>query len=185
MVVFFQLFFSLRFGMDPGEMGVLFALASVVTALATLVTPQISRRLGKVRTVVATELASIPFLLLLSYSYSLPWVIAAYYARQTLMNMGSPVHTAFLMEQVRPDQRATLTSLHAILGSLGRGGVGPVVSGWIQMRWDFTGAFTFTTVLYVAGSLLFYLFFRHVQEPADGATERPAWAGAAPPPAGR
>ncbi|BAS28364.1 MFS transporter [Limnochorda pilosa] len=179
MVVFFQLFFSLRFGMAPAEMGILFALAAVVTAAATLATPQLSSRLGKVRTVVVTELASIPFLLVLSYSYSLPWVIAAYYVRQALMNMGAPAQTAFLMEQVRPDQRATLTSLNAMLGSLGRGGLGPVVSGWMQVRWDFTGAFTLTTVLYVLGSMLFYLFFRNVRETAAGGLTPPAVPGGA------
>lgn len=176
MVVFFQLFFSLRFGMDPGEMGVLFALASVATALATLLTPRLSQGLGKVRTVVATELASIPFLLLLAYSHHLPLVIGAYYMRQVLMNMASPVSSAFILEQVRPDQRATLTSLNAMLGSLGRGGLGPVVSGWMQMRWDFSGAFTLTTVAYVLGTLLFYLFFRRVREPETA--QAPVRAGA-------
>ncbi len=178
MVVFFQLFFNLRFGMDPGEIGILFALGSVATALATLVTPRLSQRLGKVRTVVVTELASIPFLLLLAYSRHLPLVIGAYYMRQVLMNMASPVSSAFLLEQVRPDQRATLTSLHAMLGSLGRGGLGPVVSGWMQVRWDFTGAFTLTTVAYVLGTSLFYLFFRNVPEPervrAKAPTEAPS-----------
>ncbi|HEY8530613.1 MAG TPA: MFS transporter [Limnochorda sp.] len=165
MVVFFQLFFSIRFGMEPGAMGVIFALASVATAVATLLTPSLSRRLGKVRTVVVTQLASIPFLLLLTYSHHLPLVVGAYYMRHILMNMSWPVGDAFILEQVRPEQRATLTSLDTMLGSLGRGGLGPVVSGWMQMRWDFTGAFTLTTVAYVAGALLFYLFFRKAEEP--------------------
>ncbi|HEY8531964.1 MAG TPA: MFS transporter, partial [Limnochorda sp.] len=111
------------------------------------------------------QLASIPFLLLMAYSYHLPLVVGAYYMRHILMNMSWPVADAFILEQVRPDQRATLTSLDTMLGSLGRGGLGPVVSGWMQMRWDFTGAFTLTTVAYVVGALLFYLFFHGVEEP--------------------
>lgn len=163
MVVFFQLFFNLRFHLNPGRIGVLFALSSVVTAAATLVSPIVARRLGRVRTIVWTQLASIPFLLLLAYSFYLPAVVGAYYVRSALMNMAGPLQTTFGLEQVRDDQRATLTSLNAMLGSLGRGGLGPIVSGYLQVRSGFSLAFTMTTVCYVVGSLLFYGFFRNAE----------------------
>lgn len=163
MVVFFQLFFRLRFDLNPGSIGLLFAFASIVTGLATLLAPLITRRLGKVRTIVFTQLASIPFLLLLSYSFNLPAVIMAYYARQALMNMSGPIQTTFGLEQVRESQRATLTSLSAMLGSLGRGGLGPIVSGYLQVKSGFSLAFTMTTICYVLGTLLFFIFFRQAE----------------------
>jgi len=178
MVVFFQLFFKLRFGLNPGSIGVLFAFSSVVTAAATLVSPLLARRLGRVRTIVLTQMTSIPFLLLLAYSFSLPAVVVAYYIRSALMNMSGPLQTTFGLEQVREEQRATLTSLSAMLGSLGRGGLGPIVSGYLQVKSGFSLAFTMTTVCYVIGTLLFYLFFRKTEPlPARGAGVGGARAG--------
>lgn len=165
MVVFFQLFFNMRFDLKPGVIGVIFAFSSVVTALATLISPILAARLGKVRTVVYTQLASIPFLLLLAYSYNLPAVIVAYYCRNALMNMAGPLQTTFGLEQVKEGHRATLTSLQAMLGNLGRGGLGPIASGYIQVSSGFGMAFTMTSICYVIGSLLYYGFFRRF-EPA-------------------
>jgi len=163
MVVFFQLFFKLRFDLSPGGIGVLFAFSSVVTALATLVSPVLAQRFGRVRTIVWTQLASIPFLLLLAYSFNFPAVVFAYYVREALMNMSGPLQMTFGMEQVRKEQRATLTSLNAMLGSLGRGGLGPIVSGYLQVKSGFTLAFTMTSVCYVVGTLMFFLFFRNAE----------------------
>ncbi len=160
MVTFFQLFFSLKFRMSTGSIGVLFAFSAVVTALVSLMAPRFAERYGKVRSVVGMELASIPFLLALAFSNNLPLVVIAYYVRSALMNMGEPIIITFNMEQVGERHRATLNSLQAMLGSLGRGGLGPLVSGFLQVRSGFGLAFTFTTVCYIVAAVSFYLFFR-------------------------
>ncbi len=183
MVVFFQLFFNMRFNLNPGDIGLLFAFSSVVTAVATLTSPILAKRLGKVRTIVLTQFASIPFLLLLAYSFNFPLVVMAYYVRNALMNMSGPLQTTFGLELVNEGQRATLTSLQAMLGSLGRGGLGPIVSGYLQVKSGFTLAFTFTTVCYVVGTGLYYLFFRKVERlpsaaPAPAAAAAGGGAGA-------
>ncbi len=165
MVTFFQLFFNMKFKLPPERIGPIFAFAAIGTTLATLATPLLARRFGRVRTVVLSQLASVPFLLTLAYSTSLPAVIAAYYLRDALMNMVWPVQQTFVLEQVAENQRATLTSLSAILGSMGRGGLGPVISGYLQVVSGFSLAFTFTTVCYVLGAGLFWYFFRHAERP--------------------
>ena len=184
MVVFFQLFFNLRFHLNPGSIGILFAFSAVVTAVATLVSPIVAKRLGKVRTIVFTQMASIPFLLLLAYSYNLATVAVAYYLRNALMNMSSPLQQTFGLEQVKEGQRATLTSLSAMLGNLGRGGLGPVVSGYLQVKSGFTLAFTMTAVCYVIGSVLYYLFFRNVERRPGRVSRGRGGLGAAPPASG-
>jgi len=171
MVSFFQLFFNLRFGLEPGKIGPIFAFSSVATMVATLIAPLLANRLGKVRTIVLTELLSIPFLLVLAYSHHLPVVIMAFYFRGALMNMAGPVQQTFILEQVEEGQRATLTSLGAMLGGLGRGGLGPIISGYLQVISGFSLAFTFTTACYIVGALLFWYLFRHNDDgPSVGAT---------------
>lgn len=178
MVVFFQLFFNLKFKLSPGSIGIIFALSSVVTGLASLAAPVLAKRWGKVRTVVWTELASIPFLLILAYSDSLWLVIGAFYVRSALMNMGGPVGSTFSMEMVKENQRATLTSLGAMLGSLGRGGLGPLASGFLQTQSGFGLAFTLTTATYVLAAGLFYYFFRDAERPNSDRGGRTAGSAA-------
>lgn len=89
------------------------------------------------------------------------------------MNMGGPIQQTFILEQVSEHQRATLTSLGAILGSMGRGGIGPVISGYLQVVSGFGLAFTFTTVCYIIGMFLFWWFFRNSEAPAAGVKGRP------------
>jgi len=172
MVTFFQLFFNLRFHLPPERIAPIFAFSAVGTTLATLITPLLARRFGRVRTVVMSQLASVPFLLTLAYSTSLPAVIAAYYLRDALMNMVWPVQQTFVLEQVAENQRATLTSLSAILGSMGRGGLGPIISGYLQVVSGFSLAFTFTTVCYVVGAALFWYFFRNAEAASPAADWR-------------
>ncbi|MHB8927510.1 MAG: MFS transporter [Bacillota bacterium] len=172
MVTFFQLFFNMRFNLTPERISPIFAFSAIATAVATLVAPLMAKRLGRVRTVVLTELASIPFLLTLAYSGNLAAAVSAYYLRGALMNMGGPIQQTFILEQVSERQRATLTSLGAVLGSMGRGGIGPMVSGYLQVVSGFGLAFTFTTVCYVVGMALFWWFFRNSERRAASPREQ-------------
>ncbi len=160
MVVFFQLFFNLRFQLAPGQIGILFALSSLVNGVIGLLAPALSIRFGKVRAVVYTELASLPFLVILAFSGNFALVVISYFIRAALMNMGSPLYTTFAMEQVKEEQRATLNSLFAMVGSLGRGGLGPLISGYLQVGSGFSLAFSLTLVCYIVAAVMTFLFFR-------------------------
>ncbi|HEY8498585.1 MAG TPA: MFS transporter, partial [Limnochordales bacterium] len=166
--------------LEPGQIGVIFAFTSILNGAASLLTPPLARRIGKVRTVVATQLASIPFLLVLTFSYDLRWATVAYYARSALMNMGGPVSMAFALERVAPHRRATLSSLEAMLGSLGRGGLGPVVSGLLQVRGGFEPAFSLTTACYVVATALYWWFFKEAERPQAPSSAMASTSTAAP-----
>jgi MFS family permease len=165
MVVFFQLFFNLRFNLAPGQIGILFALSSLVNGLIGLLSPALAMRWGKVRAVVYTELASLPFLVILAFSGNFALVVISYFIRAALMNMGSPLYTTFAMEQVKEEQRPTLNSLFAMVGSLGRGGLGPLISGYLQVGSGFSLAFSMTLLCYVVSSVMTFFFFRRSEPP--------------------
>ncbi len=169
MVVFFQLFFNLRFQLAPGQIGILFALSSLVNGLIGLLAPAMAFRYGKVRAVVYTELASLPFLMILAFSGNFALVVISYFIRAALMNMGSPLYTTFAMEQVKEEQRATLNSLFAMVGSLGRGGLGPLISGYLQVGSGFSLAFSLTLVCYIVAAVMTLLFFRRSEPYPRGA----------------
>lgn len=167
MVPFFQLFFSLRFNMSTASIGVIFALSGIVSGVVTLAAPVLAKKLGKVKLISATQLASIPFLLTLAHSLNPRAVVASYYLRHAFMNMCGPVETTFFLEQVREEQRATLHSLRGVLDSLVRGGLAPFASGILQVKGGFPLAFSMTAVCYFISVLIFYGFFRSAEDASN------------------
>lgn len=158
MVLFFQLFFTERFHLPPGSVGIIMGTSAVVTALASLTAPRLSERFGRIRTVVGTQSLSLPFLFALAYCpYLLP-VLVSYYARAALMNMSEPVFSTFAMEQVSAELRAPLSSLYSMVWSFGWA-VGPALSGRLQEMGGFPLAFSLTLVCYVTSTLSVYILF--------------------------
>ena len=151
---------------DP-VIGSLFAWGSLAMGLGLLIAPPLADRYGKVQLIVITQAISLPFLAALGFS---PWFAlgaGAYYVRLALMNMSGPVYQTFVMEQVGPQNRATVASLASMANSFGWA-FSPSISGWIQVRYGFGPAFAVTLVLYALSTFLYWRFFWHksVRPPA-------------------
>ena len=85
-IPFLNLYFRDRFGLSEGQIGLLFATMQGFMVLGNLFGPEVSRRLGLVRGVVVTQLASVPFMLVLALSTFFPFVAAAFFLRGGLMS---------------------------------------------------------------------------------------------------
>ena len=167
MVPFFQLFFYLRFRFSTASIGLVFALGAVISSAATMIAPRLTRRFGTIRTTIWTQLGSLPFLGFLAWVGSAPLAVASYWLRGSLMNMASPAYAAFEMEMVPAEQRGFLSGLQAVFGGMGRGGIGPLVSGYLQERGGFGPAFSLTLAFYALSSALAWWFFgRRARRPA-------------------
>jgi MFS family permease len=165
LIPYMNLFFKETFSISDRVLGTLFAVSSVITGLATLASPIMADRWGRIRSLVFTQLASIPFLLLIGFSGNL-WVSGvAFWARAALMNMGNPLYSAFAMEQVQERERATVSGLMGMSWNLGWT-IGPFLSGYMQEHPDigFQPIFVITCVLYVMASLLEKAFFQHMDD---------------------
>jgi MFS family permease len=159
---FMNLYIERKFNVSFENLGQIFAWTSVATAAALLVQPVIADRLGKVKSVVIVQGASLPFLLVLGYGEFFPLVVAALFARAALMNMGNPVFSAFSMEQVKEKERATFASMSASVWSLGWA-AGSWLSGSLREAVGFlTGfniLFALMALLYVASMVLMWVWF--------------------------
>src|SRR5512139_3375678 len=106
-----NLFFKETFPISDKVLGTLFAVSAVITGTVTLASPVLADRWGRIRSLVLTQLTSIPFLLLIGFS-GVFWVSGvAFWVRAALMNMGNPLYNAFAMEQVTDRERATVSGL--------------------------------------------------------------------------
>lgn len=162
LIPYMNVFFKERFAMPDDQLGLLFSLASVTTGMATLLGPLLANRLGKVRAVVFTQIASLVFMMLIGFWPGMMVAAAAFLMRGALMNMGGPLYQAFSMEQVPDSERATLNSAQTMIWEIGWT-IGPASSGLVQQRYGFAPLFVATTALYAAAAAITYLFFRNTE----------------------
>jgi MFS family permease len=159
-----NLYFESRFHYAPGKISAVFSVAQVFTFVAFLASPLLARRFGGVRTVVACQMLSIPFFLVMAFTGAPALAVGAFLARHALMNMAGPVNAQFAMEVVSADQRALTNGLREISWN-GTFLLGTSAGGWIieNVRlWGdgYTLTMLCTIALYIAGSALFWSFWR-------------------------
>ena len=164
-IPFINLYFSGRFGKGPAQVSEIFSYAQIATFFAFLAAPVLARRFGGVRTVVACQLLSIPFFLLMAFTMSPVVAIAAFLGRHALMNMAGPVASNFAMEVVPARQRALTNGIKTIAWN-GAWAVSTSAGGWMMshtsfVRDGFTVMMLITIGLYLVGSLVYYAFWRN------------------------
>jgi MFS family permease len=158
----FNVFFKLRYSATSETVGTIFALGNVTVGIASLGIPVLSERLGKLRSIVACQFLSMPFIMLVTISPNLALSTGAYLARGTLMQMAIPLENAFQMEMVTENERATTSGLMTMADNIPRA-VSSSISGGMMSGSDFYTPFLFTTLTYFASSSLLYVFFRKAE----------------------
>lgn len=155
-------FFNLKFSATTQQVGIISALGSVTLAIGTLTGPVLSKKLGKVKSVVLCQYASTPFILLITLAPNLTAASIAYVARNTLMNMAGPISSTLQMELVSEQERATTNGLMVMADRIPRA-VTASISGRMMTGRDFYTPFLFTTITYSLASSLYYIFFRKAE----------------------
>ncbi len=165
-IPFINLYFRTRFERPAGEIGLYYSGAQALMMGAFLLAPVLARRFGAVRTIVAFQLTSIPFFLILAFTTSLPLAVGAFLLRHACMNMVHPVGAHFAMEVARPGQRARVNGLRQAANK----------SSWVAANFaggelirhapfvvdGFTTTMLATIALYVVGSAMYWKFFAGV-----------------------
>lgn len=156
---YFNVFLSNKLGVDSAVVGLILSFSQGATGIAGLIAPILANRFGKVATVVGTQLASIPFLLLVALPPNVYVVAFALFMRSALMNMSNPVASTFSMEVVDADRRGKVSSLMRIADNLTRA-VSAAIAGWIMANWNYEIPYFFTAVLYLMASVVYYRAFK-------------------------
>jgi len=165
LIPYMNLFFKETYPISDKVLGTLFAISSVVTGVATLASPLLAARWGRIRALVITQMASIPFLLLIGFS-GIFWVSAvSFWVRAALMNMGNPLYSAFAMEQFGERERATVSGLMGMSWNIGWT-IGPYLSGYMQESPNigFPPIFVITCSFYILASILLSVFFQRMDD---------------------
>ncbi|MDQ6643537.1 MAG: MFS transporter [Chloroflexota bacterium] len=109
-IPYFNIYFVQGLKASPALFGLLSGGATAVTALLTLMAPWLARRVGRVNSVVVTQVSSIPLLVTIGLIPLLPLAATLYIFRQGLMDMSSGVLQVYSMEAVAEQYRGVANS---------------------------------------------------------------------------
>jgi MFS family permease len=71
------------------------------------------------------------------------------------------------MEYIEPRERARLATAQVVVSGIGVGGIGPLVSGFLQVRGGYQLAFSVSAFFYLLVGLIFLLLFERVRLPSE------------------
>lgn len=168
---FLNAYFAQELGAGPALYGWLSAAGTFGRLLATLAAPRLAVRWGAVRLIAATQLTSVPLLLLLGFAPHLGVACVAFLLRGAVMNMAAPVQASFSIEAVRPGIRGASTSL-SWLAANGARGVSTMTGGALITATGYRLPYLLTAGLYVASAVLFLRWFSDRAEEDQEASKR-------------
>ncbi|MEP7158009.1 MAG: MFS transporter, partial [Chloroflexota bacterium] len=174
---FLNLYVVGRFGLDLSTTNAVFAVSALGTMIAILIQPVLARRYGKIQSVVLVQGASIPFIIVLGFAPWIGLVIVGMTVRNALMNAANPIFGAFVMERVKPLERATLSATMSMTWSIGWA-IGGIYYSTVQGTLGFARGYdvNWLTIIafYSAATTLYWLWFGRPERAARAAAARAA-----------
>jgi len=159
--------FYLRFGVNPGTLGMIFFWANVLAGVSALLASRLAARFGLVRTMVFTHLPSNILLILVPLMPNLPLAILMLLVRFSISQMDVPTRQSYVMAVVGPDERSAAGGITGVARTLGAA-VAPVFAGFLYARPSLMSVpFFIAGTLKVVYDLLLYRGFAAVQPPEE------------------
>ncbi|HSE90039.1 MAG TPA: MFS transporter [Candidatus Binatia bacterium] len=166
---FFNVFFAEHLNASTAQIGMIFALASIASAVITIFVPIAVHRLGRVRTVTLVKLLGIPGLILLAASHDL--ISAGVFYVLTILCIGGsypnksisdPIYTLFAMEVVKERERGTTNGImHAFVEF--PMGVGASFAGPLMAVGDWQTAYVISGAIFATAFIIYYFYFARIE----------------------
>lgn len=161
-IPFLNLYFRDRFGLNADTIGAYYFAVMASMFLGTLSGPLIARKLGLVRTIVVTQLLSIPFLLVLAYTHDLTAAFVSYVIRGGLMNLGVPMFTNLAMELSTKEEHGLVNALLMVAWT-SSWMISTAIGGAVIERHGYTVSLNVTVFAYVISTAVLFVFFKHAE----------------------
>jgi MFS family permease len=172
-VPYFNVYFTRVLGAGPSEIGIVFAVTNALMVVGFAITPRITSWLGKVRATTLTQMASVPFLILMALTTSFMVGSFAYTSRMFLMNLAGPAITSLQMEMIDPEERGFAIGFMSTVSGIVVS-VTTYLSGLSMAQGNYVLPYTATCVAYVLAAGLMYHFFKYSERSPNGAVEEHA-----------
>ena len=162
--------FHLRFGIEPGALGVIFVTANVLAGVSALLAARLAARFGLINTMVATHLPSNILLILVPLMPTLPLAVAVLWLRFSISQMDVPARQSYVMAVVPPEERSAAAGITGVARTLGAA-VSPLLAGALFARPEWISVpFFIAGTLKIVYDVSLYRAFVTVRPPEEAAT---------------
>ena len=168
---FLAYWFASRFGLDPGEIGGLFFVGSLLGAASFPIAARLAGRIGLIRTMVFTHIPSSLFLIAMALLPETAVAAAAvlFLARSLLSSMDVPTRQSYVMSVVDPEERTASAAVTSLARSASQT-VAPLVGGAVLLPLGIGAPLIACGVLKICYDLLLFASFRSRPAPSEAGT---------------
>lgn len=159
-VPFFSMYLKVTLDVSDGNVGNIMAISQIGTVIGGLIVPPLAKKIGRVNTVIACQLLSIPFLISISFPQGIIIITISFFFRSSLMNMAGPVIGSLAMEIVDDDARTYMSSMVSLISHLFRA-LGIYIGGYLMFNYSYNTPYYFTIACYIVGTIILYNIFKH------------------------
>jgi predicted MFS family arabinose efflux permease len=159
--------FYLRFGVDPGTLGVIFFWANVLAGISALLASRLAARFGLINTMVITHLPSNILLILVPLMPNLSLAVLVLLVRFSISQMDVPTRQSYTMAVVSADERSAAAGITGVARTTGAA-ISPLFVGFMFARPSLINVpFLVAGTLKIVYDLLLYREFVSVQPPEE------------------
>ena len=159
--------FYLRFGVNPGTLGVIFFWANIFAGISALLAVRLAARFGLIRTMVVTHLPSNILLIFVPLMPTLPLAVLVLLVRFSISQMDVPTRQSYIMAVVTPEERSAAAGIAGVARTIGAA-MSPLFVGFMFARPSLMNLpFFIAGTLKITYDLLLYREFMAIQPPEE------------------
>ena len=164
---FAAFWFYLRFGVNPGTLGVIFFWANIFAGISALLASRLASRLGLINTMVVTHLPSNVLLIIVPLMPSLSLAVLVLLVRFSISQMDVPTRQSYTMAVVRPEERSAAAGITGVARTMGAA-ISPLFAGFMFARPSWVNVpFFIAGTLKIIYDLLLYQAFVAIRPPEE------------------
>jgi len=158
--------FLVRFNAKPEQIGIVFFLASIITAITIALAPKIAHRIGLVNTMVFVHLPSNLLLATIPFAPTFSTASILLFARQSLSQIDVPSRQSYVMAIVPEEDRTGADSFTNLSRSTAQS-IGPSLSNSLIQAGLLSDPFLLAGGLKIIYDLSLYFSFRRLKPPDE------------------
>lgn len=158
-VPFFGVYLKYVLETSDSLVGLILSFAQLGTVFGGLSVPYLSKKIGNYKTIVLTQILSIPLLIAIGFPQGIVIVAIAFFLRSSLMNMGQPLIRNIAMDIVEEQQRPFMSAMRVMVNNIARA-LGIYIGGSLMESISYNAPYALTILFYLIGTILFYLLFK-------------------------
>lgn len=158
-VPFFSVYLKYSMNISDGIVGTILSISQFGCILGGAVIPFIAGKIGKPRTVILSQLLSIPFLISIAFPQGIGLITLSFFMRNGLMNMAMPLIQNLSMEMVDEKDRTNLSSIMSLSSNVSRA-IGIAIGGFMMESISYNSPYYLTIVIYLGAIFMFAYIYR-------------------------